>query len=95
MNFTATTDSIEINKNFKQTFTNLLNISIANYGANPIVLNVSGVKRTLPPGNLALDVPQYTFGYSCEGIPFDIEIELLFPNGASRVLIDKSTLKNC
>ena len=95
MNFTATTDSVETSRPFKQTFNGLLNISIANYGAVPVILNVSGVKRTLPPGNLVFDVPQYTFGYSCEGIPFDIEIELLFPNGASRVIIDKSTLKNC
>jgi len=96
MNFpSANTDSIELSNDFKQNFKQVLSIDIANYGAVAVILNVNGVKRTLPAGNTFLNVPNYSFRYTCEGVPFDIEIELLFPNGSSRVIIDKSTLKNC
>jgi hypothetical protein len=93
--YKASTDSQLVNEAFNQNFENLLSISIANYGDKEVTLNVNGVMRTLPAGNVAPNVPTYSFGFSCEGIPFDIQIELLFPNGNSNVIIDKSTLKNC
>lgn len=92
--YKASTDSIQISSVFKSQFENLLSISIANYGVVEVELNVNGVKRILPPANVSPNVPTYAFVFTCEGIPFDIEIELLFPNGNSKVIIDKATIKD-
>ena len=93
--YKASTDSIVVTSAYNQVFENCLSISIANYGDKEVTLNVNGAQRTLPPGNVSPNVPIYSFGFSCEGIPFDIQIELQFPNGSSKVIIDKSTLKDC
>lgn len=97
MNFPykAVTSSEEFSKPYDQQFKELLNISIANYGDKEVVLDVNGVKRILPAANPSPLVPTYAFVFDCNGIPFDIQIKVLFPNGSSKVVIDKSTIIQC
>lgn len=90
----ASTDSITVIDNYNTTFTDVLNISIANYGANSVVLEVNGVRRELPPANTSPNVPTYQFGFHAHGCPFDIQVKILFESGASKVIIDKAAL-NC
>lgn len=80
----------------KQIFKDLLSISVANYGDKDAVIVVNNVSRNLPKATtIAPITPTFAYYYACEGIPFDIEIEFQFPNGATQIVVDKAQIKEC
>ena len=95
MDHKASFDSKQINKNYKNNFVNCLTMTITNMGSNPVTLNISGVKRTLPAADKKTSMPTTDFRMDCFGIPFDREIEVLFDQGESVVIIDYSILIQC
>ena len=91
----ATFSTIQTRIDYKHNFTNCLTMTITNMGNNPVTLNIDGVKRNLAAADKKTSMPTTDFRMDCFGIPFDREIEVLFDQGESVVIIDYSTLIQC
>lgn len=92
------TNSQEVNKNFKNTYTDAVEVAILNYSAGAIELTHKGVKFEIPGTSLVngTAVPSMPFVISCYGrIIKSVPIEINFPTGSGKAIINTSLIDKC
>lgn len=92
------TNSQEVTSNFKQVFNDAVEVAILNYGADPIQLIHKGVSFEIPSTSTVNGtvVPSMPFVISCHGLVIkSVPIEIIFPSGTGRAVINTSLIDKC
>ena len=73
----------------------VLQVCVQNYGTDPVIIVLNSIEREIPPMDAALKIPSAPFRISDNNNEFDFEIEVKFPNGIGKVVVDFSKKQKC
>ncbi len=94
----VSTNSIRITKNFQETFYNVVEISVMNYGLQTILVNHKDVVFEVPGASIvnSVYVPIAPFVINALGNEInEVKLEITFPDSVGNAVINSSQIIKC